>query len=190
MNHESTLSNNTKDYLEVYYSILDNMIEGMTNVTLTDSISHNFIIQMIPHHRAAIQMSENLLKYTTNIPLQNIASGIITAQTQSIAAMQKVQPYCSRITNLERDLSLYQRRADQIMRTMFDRMLNARVSNDINSNFIHEMLPHHMDAVEMSKNALQYNLCVDLIPILDAIISSQERGIKQMQQVLRQIGSY
>ena len=182
MNHESTLSNNTKDYLEVYYSILDNMIEGMTNVTLTDSISHNFIIQMIPHHRAAIQMSENLLKYTTNIPLQNIASGIITAQTQSIAAMQKVQPYCSRITNLERDLSLYQRRADQIMRTMFDRMLNARVSN--------EMLPHHMGAVEMSKNALQYNLCVDLIPILDAIISSQERVIKQMQQVLRQIGSY
>lgn len=190
MNHESTLSNNTKDYLEVYYSILDNMIEGMTNVTLTDSISHNFIIQMIPHHRAAIQMSENLLKYTTNIPLQNIASGIITAQTQSIAAMQKVQPYCSRITNLDRDLSLYQRKADQIMRTMFDRMLNARVSNDINANFIHEMLPHHMGAVEMSKNALQYNLCVDLIPILDAIISSQERGIKQMQQVLRQIGSY
>ena len=44
MNHESTLSNNTKDYLEVYYSILDNMIEGMTNVTLTDSISHNSII--------------------------------------------------------------------------------------------------------------------------------------------------
>lgn len=189
MNHESALSNNTKDYLEVYYCILDNMIEGMTNVTLTDSISHNFILQMIPHHRAAIQMSENLLKYTTNIPLQDIASGIITAQTQSIASMQKVEPYCSRITNSERDLTLYQRKADQIMRTMFDRMLNARVTNSINADFMHEMIPHHMGAVELSKNALQYNLCVDLIPILDAIISSQERGIRQMQQLLRVIGN-
>ena len=40
----------TKQYLCCFYEILDNMIEEMTNAKLTNSISHNFIVQMIPHH--------------------------------------------------------------------------------------------------------------------------------------------
>ncbi|MGE7921159.1 hypothetical protein ACQKM9_19790 [Viridibacillus sp. NPDC093762] len=50
----------TKKYLRAYYKILDTMIKNMTNVTLTNSISDNFILQMIPHHRAAITMSKNI----------------------------------------------------------------------------------------------------------------------------------
>ena len=49
----------TKNYLCRFYKILDEMIEGMTNAELTNSLSHNFIVQMIPHHRAAIEMSES-----------------------------------------------------------------------------------------------------------------------------------
>ncbi len=49
----------------------------MSNAKLTNSISHNFIVQMIPHHEAAIEMSENILKYTSNDSLQNIASNKI-----------------------------------------------------------------------------------------------------------------
>ena len=51
----------TKDYLTAFYKILNQMIHGMEQACLTDSISHNFIVQMIPHHKAAIRMSENLL---------------------------------------------------------------------------------------------------------------------------------
>ena len=42
----------TKQYLCCFYEILDNMIEEMTSAKLTNSISHNFIVQMIPHHQA------------------------------------------------------------------------------------------------------------------------------------------
>lgn len=188
MNNSSQLSNVTKDYLCTYYNILDEMIQGMTEAPLTDSISQNFIVQMIPHHRAAVEMSQNILKYTTNIPLQNIAAGIIIEQTKSIANMQEIQHFCARLGNCERDLQLYQRRTSQILQTMFDRMENARTTNNINANFICEMIPHHMGAVEMSKNTMQYDICQDLKPILDAIITSQERGIRQMQQLLRNIG--
>lgn len=66
----------TKNYLCRFYKILDEMIEGMTNAELTNSLSHNFIVQMIPHHRAAIEMSENLLQFTTFVPLQHIAQNI------------------------------------------------------------------------------------------------------------------
>ena len=63
----------TKNYLARFYDILCQMIQGMTNAKLTDSISYNFIVQMIPHHRAAIEMSRNILQYTTFVPLQPIS---------------------------------------------------------------------------------------------------------------------
>lgn len=43
---------------------------------------------MVPHHRTAIEMSHNILQYTTCIPLQDIASGIIEEQTRGIQNMQ------------------------------------------------------------------------------------------------------
>ncbi len=70
MNREPSFSLVTINYLNRFYSILDRMIQDMTNARLGNSISVNFMTQMIPHHRAAIEMSQNLLQYTTNIPLQ------------------------------------------------------------------------------------------------------------------------
>ena len=58
-----------KEYNEEYRRILDEMIRKMTEAQLTGNVSLNFIRQMIPHHRAAVQMSENLLKYRGSGPL-------------------------------------------------------------------------------------------------------------------------
>lgn len=182
------LSNVTKDYLSTFYCILDEMIQGMTQAALEDSISYNFIVQMVPHHRAAIEMSQNILKYTTNIPLQEIACNIIEEQTQSIADMEKIKCSCLEQCNSQQDLMLYQRKMMQIMNTMFFEMENARSANEINCNFLWEMIPHHRGAVRMSKTTLQYCICPELEPILTAIISSQEKGILQMQRLLRCIG--
>lgn len=104
----------TKTYLCRFYKILDEMIKGMTNAELTNSLSHNFIVQMIPHHRAAIEMSENLLQFTTFVPLQRIAQNIILEQTKSIENMQKALPHCARLLNSEQELCLYDRRFRQI----------------------------------------------------------------------------
>ncbi|MCI8866797.1 MAG: DUF305 domain-containing protein [Anaerotignum sp.] len=179
------LSNVTKDYLTVYHCILDEMITGMTGAEETDSISYDFITQMIPHHRAAIEMSHNILKYTTNIPLQDLAEGIIAEQTKSIENMRKIQAICTGRNNPHRDLTLYRQRNSQIMQTMFQEMRNVRTTNQINCDFIWEMIPHHRGAVRMARNALQYSVCPELKPILETIITSQETGISQMQGLLR-----
>lgn len=181
------LSDVTKDYLSTFYYILDEMIRGMTTAELTDSISHNFIVQMIPHHKAAIEMSKNILKYTTNISLQNIAENIISEQTKSIENMKEVEKCCSQIINSKRDVSLYQRRVDSIMYVMFSSMGNAPMKNNVNCDFMWEMIPHHIGAIELSENALKYNICPELTPILNAIISSQSRGVKQMEQLLKRL---
>lgn len=185
MNGQCKLSNVAKEYLETFYGILDEMICGMTEAELSDSISYNFIVQMIPHHRGAIEMSENLLKYTTNVPLQDVALQIIQEQTESIKNMRAIQWNCEKLCNTERDLCLYQRRTGQIMDRMFRRMRNAPGTNQLDVNFIKEMIPHHEGAIAMSQNALQFEICDALIPILEAIIVSQKRGVMQMQEILR-----
>ncbi len=177
----------TKEYLHTFYCILDEMIWGMTSAELNDSISHNFIVQMIPHHQAAIQMSESILKYTENATLRSIASGIIEEQTKSIENMRRIEKTCGECCNTKQDLSRYQGRMEQILQIMFSEMKNARATNRISCDFMWEMIPHHEGAVKMSQNTLRYHICPELVPILQAIITSQERGIAQMEQLKRHI---
>ncbi|MCI8388685.1 MAG: DUF305 domain-containing protein [Clostridiales bacterium] len=186
-NNARRLDRSAVKYLSRYYLILEDMIEGMTTAKLNDSISHNFIVQMIPHHRAAIEMSENLLKYSDFEPLRSIASGIIDEQTKSIADMERIIRRCTAMTNDELEIKQYQRRVNEIIRLMFSEMENAPQSNNINTDFMLEMIPHHRGAIRMSENALKYRICPDLKPILQAIISSQAKGIREMEGLLRKM---
>ena len=185
MSCNQPLSEVTRIYLCRFEDILEEMIADMTEAKLTGSLSHNFIVQMIPHHEAAIEMSKNILQYTTFIPLQNIAQGIIEEQTQSIADMKNALSQCDVQTNSPCDLRLYQECVQQIMQAMFSRMRTAASTNQINANFMREMIPHHMGAIRMSENALRYSVCPKLVPILKAIITSQERGIREMKRLLQ-----
>lgn len=175
-------------YLDRFYCIFDEMMRGMTGVELNSSISHNFIVQMIPHHRVSIEMSHNILRYTSNKAIQDMASGIITEQTRSIANMEEILDFCCGYENSMNELNMYQNKMNKIMNNMFRRMNNACVTNQINCNFMREMLPHHEGAVKMSETTLKFDICPQLVPILDAIIVSHERGIMQMNNLMKCLG--
>lgn len=177
----------TQTYLSCFYEILGEMIRGMCSAELTDSVSQNFIVQMIPHHRAAIEMSRNVLNYTTLAPLQQIASRIITEQTRSIQDMEAALCACSTMENTQLCREEYLRRFQEITRTMFTRMGTACATNQISANFMREMIPHHRGAIQMSESALRCPVCPELKPILQAIITSQKAGVREMECLLRRI---
>lgn len=183
--NRSCFSHVTQRYLNTFDCILERMIQGMTCAELTNSISHNFIVQMIPHHRAAIEMSENILQYTTDLTIQEIAETIICEQTKSIAAMEEALPRCSNLTNSRESVCRYQSQIEPVFNTMFRRMQTARATNDINCCFLWEMIPHHEGAVSFSEITQCYDICPQLQPILQDIITSQKRGICQMEQLAK-----
>lgn len=185
MNQNSELSHVTCQYITCYRRILKDMILGMTKAEPSDSISRSFIVQMIPHHRAAIEMSENLLRYTTWIPLQDIAENIIEEQTKSIADMTDALDCCSLMKNPKPEQCQYLQCLHQITQTMFSRMEHACTDNQINGNFLREMIPHHEGAIRMSENALRFPICPELVPILKAIITSQRAGVQKMKHLER-----
>lgn len=183
MNTECCLNRDAMNYLCEFRRILEEMINGMNAACLDGSISHNFIVQMIPHHMAAIQMSENILKYTNVPELRKIAEGIISEQTKSIENMKSILCSCTCAKNSHSELCSFQNRMNIIKETMFQKMKSARGNNNISCNFLREMIPHHKGAVEMSRNTLRFDICPQLKPILDAIISSQCRGIEEMKKL-------
>lgn len=176
-----------KNYIQRYCEILDKMIWDMTHQQMTDSISHMFIVRMLPHHRAAIEMSKNILMYTNDIPVRKIASDIITQQTKSIRALEQALPSCSAIVNPPHELCQYHKQYEQISQTMFLQMRSAETVGNLNVDFMREMIPHHRGAVKMSENALNFKVCPELIPILQSIIILQKAGIQEMQCLLRTI---
>ena len=77
---------------ERYYArsreILGTMTLAMTTALETDSVSHNFIVQMIPHHQAAVEMAQNLLQYTTCVPLQELADRMVQFMQRNIEELK------------------------------------------------------------------------------------------------------
>lgn len=182
------LNEGSKTYLCCFYQILDEMIQAMTTASLNQSISHNFIVQMVPHHRAAIQMSNNILRFTENCAVRRIAQRIIDEQTQGIRQMEDALSACGQLTNAQMDLCLYQRRMELIYRELYAGMGCAPESNALAAVFMQEMIPHHRGAVRMAENALKYDVCTELVPILRSIITQQRREIAQMRALLRRMG--
>lgn len=187
MKNTCLLSADAKTYLCCYYQILDEMVQGMTTAGLTQSISHNFIVQMVPHHRAAIQMSTNILRFTEHKAVRRIAQRIIDEQAQGIEQMDAAMASCRQLTNPQMDLRLYQRRMDLIYREMYAKMGSAPENNALAAVFMREMIPHHQGAVRMAEIALKYDVCTELVPILRSIITQQRQGVAQMRALLRRM---
>ena len=161
------------------------MIQSMTTAGLTQSISHNFIVQMIPHRRAAIQMSQNILRFHPSQPVQRFAQRVIDQQTREIAQMKAALPAGSQLANPTADLRLCQRRMDLIYREMYAKMGSAPENNARAAVFLQQMIPHHQGAVRMAENALKYDVCTELVPLLRAIAVRQRQDIAQMRSLLR-----
>lgn len=176
-----------KEYNEEYRRILDEMISKMTGAQLTGNVSLNFIRQMIPHHRAAVQMSENLLKYRGSGPLAKIAENIITEQTNGISELEKAERKCRNSVSSDCVLYRYGKENDIILCDMFSEMTDAVSDGNIECDFIREMVPHHLGAVRMSENALKSGVCRELVPILTSIIRNQKHGIMQMRRMSRRL---
>lgn len=178
------LSNNTKDYLDTYLNILGKMEENMSEAEVTNSISTTFISQMIPHHEGAIEMSKNILRFTTNSDIEALANEIISEQTTGIDKMKEMSQNCSQTTNSDRDLKLYLSGFQKVFENMIKQMKNTRTSNNLDVNFLSEMIPHHMGAVNMCKNLLLFDICLPLRELAEKMVYDQMEQLKTMQKLL------
>lgn len=177
----------TNRYLYRYDEILNQMAEKMLSQNVTNSVTINFIECMIPHHQAAIDMSENLLQYTRYQPLQEIAKNIIKMQTEGIKQMEEIAKTTYGFPNTLQVVDHYRQKYLEITKKMIERMRNAPRSVNINLNFTNEMIPHHEGAIAMCENLLQYRIDPRLKLVADSIIKGQSKGVKELKEVQKRL---
>ena len=182
------LSDPSKRYLCCYYQILDEMIQGITTAKLTRSLSHNFIVQMIPHHQAAVRMCRNLLQYSDDGAVRRLAQRITAQQTQGLQAMEGLLPDCGQPANPQMDLRLCHRRTELILRELFSQMGSAPEGNRLDLVFLRQMIPHHLGAARMAQNTLRYQVATGLAPVLRSTIDTHCKEVRQMRALLRRMG--
>lgn len=184
MKNTCLLSQDAKTYLCCFYQTLDGMVQGMTTAGLTQSISHNFAVQMIPHHRAAVQMSNNVLRFTDSKAVRRLAQRLAEERAKTAERLEAVLPACAQLTNARMDLRLYQRRMDLIYRDMYIKMGASPENNRLAAVFLRQMLPHCLGAVRMADTALKYDVSTQLVPILRSISACQRRDAAQIRALL------
>ena len=180
-----SLSIVTREYQARFKSIVENMSKEIFDAGDNNSVSESYICQMIPHHRAGVEMCKNLLRYTTFVPLQNIAQNMINIQINKIREMSSMFLCCKEAENSIQDWNEYCEKTDKIVNEMIEKMCLNQIHNNININFIHQMIHHHRGAVYMSRSALKYPVCNKLIPVINNINEVQTEEIKEMEELLK-----
>ena len=175
---------NIKNYLSEQKSEMNTMMEDMKNIKHTGDPAIDFLYGMIPHHKAAIEMSESLLKYGgENAEIKKIAENIITNQSKEIEEMEDL------IKRMELNPNVDEKKEQDYLKE-YNNMLNKHNNNDmsnvnsVDKAFAMEMIKHHEMAVSMSEIVLKYTGNKDVVDLAQNIIESQKAEIKQMREII------
>ena len=182
------LSDEAKRYLCCYYQILDGMIQSVSAAKLTQSISHNYIVQLLPQHRSAVRLCRNLLEVSNDSAVRRLAQRIAARETEAVGQLEAELAGADQLTSPQMDLRLFQRRSDLIFREMYAQMGAVPEGNRLEVLFLRQLIPQRQGGLRAARTALQYEVSAGLAPILRSAIDAQSREIRQMRTLLGQRG--
>lgn len=176
-------------YLEEQDILMDKMMEDMENVQPSGNAALDFLNGMIPHHEAAVSMSESYLKYGgEDEELKKLAKYIVRIQKEEIAQMQ------SYIDELETDWA-EDPEQEQAYLEAYETMLSSHhsahsshgTSANVEAAFAEGMIMHHQMAVEMAQAVLGNTDSEKVTALAENIIEAQQNEITQMQEIMKRL---
>ena len=93
------LSDNSKEYLNTYYDIIDQMSKAINGCEIGKSIGGLYINQITPLLQASIDLNNNILKYTTNTDIENFAKNMTFDRNNEIQKLSEITATCACVCN-------------------------------------------------------------------------------------------
>lgn len=154
-------------------------MDNMNNMKTMNDPDHDFAMMMKVHHIAAKEMAEAELLNGHHAEVKSMARKMIADQGEEIKEFDqflKNSPVKNRQGN-----DAFFNESMQMMKAMPMNM-NKSVT-DADEQFIAMMIPHHQQAIDMSKMYLRYSQADDLKTIANRIFTTQENEIKELKEV-------
>lgn len=171
-------------YLKEQNTIIADMMENMS-VKESGSAELDFLIGMIPHHEAAIEITKSYLKYGgENRKLKKLAREIIEEHIEEAGEMREVVKEIKRLGQTDKD-------QERAYLDSYNKMLSSHqnikheteTASDVESAYIEGMVIHHQMAVDMAKAILETTWHDEVKDIAEDIIEMQEEEISQMEAI-------
>lgn len=188
LNVYATGSRNENAYYEQYQSIIQTMKASMENTPKTGDPALDYLYQMIPHHEAAIVMSENVLKNGINQKVRQMAQKIIKDQTKDISNINELIEKIKANPQIDQTKeNAYLNEFMQIHHHMMTAMEDIKPTGSVDKDFLLEMLPHHQGAIDMSGSIMKYTDNAEVKKFAEDTIKKQTADMKEMRKLLREI---
>ena len=154
--------------------------EEMARQMLTEGGGYsdeNFIDQMVPHHRGAIDEAQVAIENAEHEELRSLAENIIEEQRAEIQQMKdiKEQEYGTR------EVPMQMSSEEMEMMGMMEDPEALADEDPFDRAFMRNMIPHHESAIAMAEVALEESENPEIRELSRNIIDSQQSEIEQMQ---------
>jgi uncharacterized protein (DUF305 family) len=146
-----------------------------------------FIDAMTPHHEGGVVMAQEALQKSQRPEIKQLAKEIIDAQEKEIAELKQFRQ--SWYPKAEATPMMYSADMGHMMPMSAEMKSSMMMTTDLGAaddqfdlRFMNAMVPHHEGALTMAKEALEKSDRPEIQQMAQAIISSQQQEISQMQQ--------
>ena len=150
-----------------------------------DDVDRKFVVGMVPHHQAAIEMAQVVLDRGRSPKVRRLAQSIIDDQQNEINEMSALaeqkwgfRPSRQRTGPMGELMGMA---ISMDMSTMADHMAQ---STQVERMFLQMMIPHHAAAISMADELSSRGSDPRFVRMARTVMSSQAREIAQMQKLL------
>lgn len=171
----------------VFLKMMDSMMIAMDSASLDASAEGNFLRQMIPHHRGAIDMAKYEIANGKNKQMIQLAKSILVEQQGEIQDMQTLLALYPFVQNKVPGADYKKAMDDAMMKMMMSNPSDKELEGkSVDCIFVMVMLPHHQAAVDMAIALLKLVPTGQVATYAARIISDQQIEIQQMTEFVKQ----
>lgn len=188
MNHDNMDHGDTNlaSYMDEQNDDMEDMMEDMEDIDKSGYAAVDFLNGMIPHHEAAISMSQSYLKYGgSNEELNKLAKDIIDVQKQEINQMTTLAQELK--ASGKQDLEQENAYLEEYKKMFSSHQMNHSTAANVEAAFAEGMIMHHQMAIEMTEVILNFTDEEQVITLAQNIISAQKEEITQMERLLKEV---
>lgn len=162
--------------------------EGMASGTpASKDVDKAFLIGMVPHHQAAIDMAKVEVQKGKDPQAKQLAQMIIDDQQREIGQMQEIAKASFNVTpatSMAMGGTEGTLMSEPIVMDMGTMGHAVDVAPDTDKAFLQLMIPHHAMAISMAASQQKAGTDPKIKQLSQAIIASQAKEIGQMQGML------